>query len=210
MSQAGQSFTELAVNSAGGWSPWYPGNGLAESCLDDVVRPFENYMKALHTLFPSLVAEYALLFELRFDLLEFRARIAWVCDSLRSVRFPSGLQDGSNEVHRLAQVLHGNAVAECVRYITYCEQRLPRPDSPCMEVEIRLAQIVFKYLLESALTGEEPAVDVEAIYMAGDRLAIPPTDSSRLGASGVDFTIARQYASESLEATPHVPIQWHF
>ena len=66
---------------------------------------------------------------------------------------------------------------------------------------MRLAQIVFKYLLESALVEEEPAVDVKAAEMAGGRLSIKPTDSSILGAWGSNLSSVRQNANDSLEAT---------
>ena len=169
------------------------------SFRDDVVQPFENSMKALHNSFPLVVQEYALIFQLRFDLLEFRARIAWVYDSIRSVRFLSGLIDASNEVQRLAQVLRGSVVAECVRSIAYCEQRLPLVNSPRLEVEVRLAQILFKYLLDSALMGGKLTIDAEVTSPVEGRQTTAVTDSQKLG-SDITLTFTGQNANSSLNS----------
>jgi rubrerythrin len=109
-------------------------------------------MKKLNSHFPTVIPKYEFVFSLRFDLLVYRARLVWISDSLRLAQYLAGLEDSSNEVQRLADILRGNAIAEAFRYIAYSEQSIASASTaPCLEVELRLVQNMIKKLAESGL-----------------------------------------------------------
>lgn len=172
---------------------------------DEVVRPFERSMAALHKMFPALTPKYMLLFRPRFDLLAVRARSVWIQDSLRSARFLAALKDGSYEVQRLANLLRENAIVECVRYIAYCEERIKAMTSaPCLEVEFRIAQLSLRHLAECAM--------VEELSVKSTHLGASPTMNSDVSTTyakmskdgfaprhAVDFVLKKEAAEHSHE-----------
>jgi hypothetical protein len=109
-------------------------------------------MKTLNGLFPTIISKYAFVFCLRFDLLVYRARLVWISDSLQLARYLAWLDDSSNEVQRLANILRDNAIAEAFRYVAYSEQSIASASTaPCLEVELRLVQHMIKQRAEGAL-----------------------------------------------------------
>jgi hypothetical protein len=78
------------------------------------------------------------------------ACFAWI--SVRVANYLAGLQDSSNELQRLANILRDNAIAEALRSVAYCGQSIMLAiAAPYLEVKLRLVQVLIKKLMERAL-----------------------------------------------------------
>jgi hypothetical protein len=116
-----------------------------------IVLPFEQSIATCSQLLPGLV-EYNLLFRARFDILEYRARAAFLRDTLIVVQQLMLLDDPSQGVQRQAESLQEHAVLDCLNCIQYCKQSAARctASSPCVRVELLLQQVQFSYLAQVA------------------------------------------------------------
>ena len=137
---------------------------------DRVVEPFEESMATLHTVFPAFVSSNRLTFRHRFALLEYRARYVWISDSLRLSHEFSSKLDPSSQLQCMAYALRDTALAECCRCITLSAESISEaeanyPTDPCLEVELRLQELAFIYLLQSTVgigaVGSELTIEQE-------------------------------------------------
>jgi hypothetical protein len=71
--------------------------------------------------------------------------------SVRVANYLAGLQDSSNKLQRLANILRDIAIAGAFRSVTYCGQSMLAIAAPCLEVELQLVQVLIKKLMERAL-----------------------------------------------------------
>ena len=118
---------------------------------DNVVCAIEQSVVTFAEMIPG-TTQYCLVFRLRFDNLEYRARAALVRDTLKIAQMLLLLDDPSQGVQRQAEVLRTNALRECLNCLSYCNASLDRctDASPCIKVELLLQQIQFKYLADAA------------------------------------------------------------
>jgi hypothetical protein len=125
----------------------------------NIIDPFEQSMTTCSQLVPGTVG-YNLLFHLRFDILEYRARAILVRDTLNIVRQLLLLDDPSQGVQRQAELLQTNAVQDCLNCMQYCEASRTRStdSSPCVRVELLLQEAQFNYLAEAASLSADLAV----------------------------------------------------
>lgn len=139
---------------------------------DQVVLPFERSIVTCNKVVLGAV-DYNLLFHLRFDILEYRARALLVQDILVVTRRLMLLNDPSQGVHRQAESMREHAVLDCLNCIQYCEASATccTESSPCVRVELLSQQAHFSYLADIAssstgvASGSVPAVLQEALLL---------------------------------------------
>lgn len=116
-----------------------------------VVGPLEQSIATCSQLIPGTL-NYNLLFHLRFDILEYRARATLVRDILHIARQLILLDDPSQGVQRQAESLREHAVLDCLNCMQYCKVSLAHctDSSPCLRVELLLQEVQFNYLADAA------------------------------------------------------------
>ena len=125
---------------------------------DRVVGPIQQSIIAFAESVPE-ITKYSVLFHLRFDILEYRARAVLVRDTLKIAQQLMLLDDPSQGVQRQAEVLQMNAVQECLNCLGNGNASLDLcTDSiPCIKVELLLQQVQFNYLVDAAGLLTSPA-----------------------------------------------------
>ena len=125
---------------------------------DEVVDPIAKSLSDLASASPDRVPTYNLPFHVRFDLIEYRARSAWILETLKIAADIQKKEDPSFELKRYATALASFARDESEYCIQFCEaSALQLPHScPAIEATLLLQREQFKLLLAHAkrMSGE--------------------------------------------------------
>ncbi|KAI9870792.1 MAG: hypothetical protein M1830_003805 [Pleopsidium flavum] len=149
---------------------WERGNSLMDVQMkvadfrDDVIIPFQKNIIEVEKFIgqPDIFTSPNFSFDLRFDLLFFRCRLATLQEAMRISDFLKPLNDPSQQIQALAQGLRTITSEQSVRNVIATEEAISKCEErnmKCLEVELRLIQLSFHII--ARFSGVEPELDTE-------------------------------------------------
>lgn len=123
--------------------------------VDDVVKPFQANAVEVESFIgrPDIFTSPNFSFDLRYDLLFLRIRLAILQEALRMSEFLKPLNDPSQQIQALAQGLRTLTSQESVRNVIVAEEAIGKCEGrkmACIEVELRLVQLSFHIVARSS------------------------------------------------------------
>lgn len=113
---------------------------------NEVVVPVEESLQSLHVVMSRRVPHYAMLFQTRFDILEYRAMSLRIADDLKLASLMVKSPDPSQGVQRQGLKMLQFVCKQSLVCMEYCQEALSRRhvvSAPPLETELRLQQAQF-------------------------------------------------------------------
>ncbi|KAK5064874.1 hypothetical protein LTR84_000708 [Exophiala bonariae] len=113
---------------------------------NEIIIPVEESLQSLHVVMARRVPSYAMLFQTRFDVLEYRAMSLRIADDLKLARLMVKLADPSQGVQRQGVKMLQFVVKQSHACVTYCQKALSRrhvTSAQPLEAELRLQKTQF-------------------------------------------------------------------
>lgn len=137
-----------------------------------LIVPFEKSLEQLNTMLGGpRIAKYCVSFSLRLDLLAFRIQFGRLHEWQRVAAFIATIDDTSGTTQQYGQLLLETSIDECSLVIRKCDEVVQQCASkvlPCLEVEVRLYQLLFHGLMARCLPSSQV---YEKPGIAPDRLS---------------------------------------
>jgi len=123
--------------------------------IDDVVKPFQANAVEVESFIgrPDIFKSPNFSFDLRYDLLFLRCRLAILQEALRMSDFFKPLNDPSQQIQALAQGLRTLTSQESMSNVVVAEEAISKCEGRkmfCLEVELRLVQLSFHIVARSS------------------------------------------------------------
>ena len=171
--ERGQTFMEVqkkVTDFRGKIYPDYAANMKADApdligVLDEVVKPFQNNVIQVETFIgrPDFFTSPNFSFDLKYDLLFLRCRLAVLQEAMRMSDYMKPLNDPSQQLQALAQGLRTLTSQEGLRIVDAAEEAIGKCEARktvCLEVELRLIQLSLQIVVRSS--GVESRLNTEA------------------------------------------------
>lgn len=120
---------------------------------NDVIAPIEESFQNLHLAIPQRVHPYTMLFQSRFEILEYRAMSLRISDDLQLANRMVKLADPSQGVQRQGYKMMQFVCRQSIACMAYCQEALSRgrvSSAPPLEAELRLQQAQFLIFAKDA------------------------------------------------------------
>ena len=132
--------------------------------IDEVVKPFQDNAIQVENFIgrPDIFTSPTFSFDLRFDLLFFRCRLAILQEALRMSDFLKPLNDPSQQIQALAQGLRTMTSQESVRNVVAAEEAIGKCEGRklcCLEVELCLVQLSLHIVARSSGVNSKMNID---------------------------------------------------